>query len=1073
MSHGTLVCLALLALYVGLLCVIPGQGEAAEGGGGDSAVVAWYRFEAREALGADASGHRQDAKVTEGRAADGRVGGGLALDGRGGLELPSSDLLHAGQGFTFECWVRFANVTENMNVVSKDGEYLLRVDPPGEGGQISFFVNAGGSLEPRVRTVAAEPDTWYHLVAVWDGAYAKLWVNGQRFQVRRGGQVEPADSPVQIGTPARWGPVGLKGVLDEVRLHNRGLGDGEVLVAEYGLVPSATGPQATEGRFEFARDAQAWEGRNASELSVRDGALCARLEGPGAVLVNRSLDIPLAGTRFVAIRMAVSKGSEAKLLFLTSEGAGLVAFDILADGEMHSYVVRASDEAEWSGRLRTLGLAPSDEQAEAEVDFVRIGGEVEAPAEIAVKSLLPDAALIRAERPCRIVAALHNTGGAAEGLRAVLRAPRGVRIVGAAEETLARLGYDEKAEVFWQVQAEEATAGTGRLTIRDGDRVAARASLELGFAPAVDLPRADYVPEPQIAATGKYLVGAHYCPLWKQGSRSGVWELIVPYPERKPALGWYDEDNPEVTDWEIKWALEHGISFFVYCWYRANQGQAVEMHLSHAIHDGLFHSRYGDRFKFCIMWENQSKGHAGVASEEDLLQNLLPFWIENYFKHPSYLKVDNKPLLFVYRPEFLVDDLGSVEKVRSALDKVRQACREAGFDGLTILGEYRGTNPAPLELMREEGLDYSFAYCWPVGGHPSPEEAIRAQEGYWRQRREMAVLPDLLTVSMGWDSTPWHPSFSIWRLPPRDFRTACERARGFMDSLPEDELGRRLVLLDNWNEFGEGHYIAPHRQYGFGYLDAVRSVFSDAPETHVDLVPEDVGLGPYEEGYRRFVAQVEACSKKVVAEGGLEPGLLAWWTFDEDEGEPVALDYSGHGLGGSVDKATRVPGYRGRALACTGGSVNVPPGEPRFGVEQMTVECWVRTDTPDQSDRWLVNTIRGQGDSGFRLGLSQGRLCWAVPKTSWSHHLQAGEPLPLGKWVHVAGTYDGQTMRVYMEGREVGSLARGGRVLPNGHALTLGSYDRDHRAFFSGLLDEVRIYSRALTAEEIAQRARQ
>ena len=168
------------------------------------------------------------------------------------------------------------------------------------------------------------------------------------------------------------------------------------------------------------------------------------------------------------------------------------------------------------------------------------------------------------------------------------------------------------------------------------------------------------------------------------------------------------------------------------------------------------------------------------------------------------------------------------------------------------------------------------------------------------------MLPDLLTVSMGWDSTPWHPSFSIWRLPPKDFRTACERAKAFMDSLPEDELGRRLVLLDNWNEFGEGHYIAPHRQYGFGYLDAVRSVFSDAAEPHVDIVPEDVGLGPYEEGYRRFVGQVEACAKRVVAEGGLEPGLLAWWTFDEADDEPVALDYSGHGLGGSVDKATRV-----------------------------------------------------------------------------------------------------------------------------------------------------------------------
>ena len=56
--------------------------------------------------------------------------------------------------------------------------------------------------------------------------------------------------------------------------------------------------------------------------------------------------------------------------------------------------------------------------------------------------------------------------------------------------------------------------------------------------------------------------------------------------------------------------------------------------------------------------------------------------------------------------------------------------------------------------------------------------------------------------------------------------------------------------LDNWNEWSEGHYLAPHRQYGFGYLDVVRKVFSDAPEKHLDLVPGDIGLGPYDTAYK-------------------------------------------------------------------------------------------------------------------------------------------------------------------------------------------------------------------------------
>ena len=125
---------------------------------------------------------------------------------------------------------------------------------------------------------------------------------------------------------------------------------------------------------------------------------------------------------------------------------------------------------------------------------------------------------------------------------------------------------------------------------------------------------------------------------------------------------------------------------------------------------------------------NQLAGRkAGVADEKDLMVNLLPFWIKNYFKHPSYLKIDNRPVLFIYRPEFLVQDLGGVEKVAQALDRMRQACRDEGFAGLYVLGEYRGLDPNHLTLMKRLGLDYTFAYCWHIQNNPTPEQAIRAQ----------------------------------------------------------------------------------------------------------------------------------------------------------------------------------------------------------------------------------------------------------------------------------------------------------------------------------------------------------
>ena len=1060
--HPSVLCAALC-----VACCQPGAPAHASPQAG---LAAWYSFDLKADPAKDSSAYHHDAEVSAGTPVTGREGLGLSLDGREGLSVASTSLLQSHRGFTLDCWVMFTSTEQNMNIISKEGEYLLRVDPAAEGSSISFFVDVGGSLEPRVRGPVASPGVWYHLIAAWDGEYATLWVNSERYRSRRPGAISPTDAPVLIGRPGKWGTTGVKGIMDEVRLLSRALTAGDVLVAEYVLDQRPSGPGVRTARFEFDDGPGGWETRGVDGVRTRHGVIRGRFRGHGSALLHRHLNVPVAHRPFVALRMAVDKGSAGSVVFLTTGGAQAVTFPLNADGQMHSYVLRLDDDPEWDGRLLALGVAPSEVSTRASVDFIRVCAKPKAPPEVQVESLLASDVLPRAQRPCRITAVLRNTGGDGRNLVATLAVPEGVSLAPNSRRRTAQIGHGQATELSWEVIAEQAVPADIRLEVEGKAMTPATAIVRVRFDLPLDLPKADYVPEMRIAHSD-VLVGAHYCPLWKQGSRSSGWELIVPFPEREPALGWYDEDDPEVTDWEIKWALEHGISFFVYCWYRKSQGRPVETFLSHAIHDGLFNSRYGSKFKFCIMWENQQKGISGVASEQDLLQNLLPFWIETYFKHPSYLKVDNKPLLFVYRPEYLVQDLGGIANVRAALQKMRETCRQAGFDGLTLLGEYRGTQSAPLQLMADEGLDYTFAYCWPAPGNPSPAEAIRAQESAWRKTEGLGIIPQVITLSMGWDSTPWHASSSIWRLPPDDFKTLCKRGKAMMSTLPSDSLGSKMVLLDNWNEFGEGHYIAPHRQYGFAYLDAVREVFTNAPEPHVDIVPEDVGLGPYEKGFGRYTERREMCRKPVTAKRGAAPGLVGWWTFDEPEGTPCAWDYSGHRRGGFLTDATRVEGFRGRGLLCNGGSVTVPSDETRYPSREMTVECWIKTDTPGQHNKWFVNKIHGTGNSGFRLGLLEGKLCWAVSKTAWSHHLVDTEPVPLGEWVHVAATCDGKTMRLYVNGEERVSMPRTGRILSNRHALTLGNYQKGHRAFFTGLLDDVRIYGRALPPEEIRRHA--
>jgi len=120
----------------------------------------------------------------------------------------------------------------------------------------------------------------------------------------------------------------------------------------------------------------------------------------------------------------------------------------------------------------------------------------------------------------------------------------------------------------------------------------------------------------------------------------------------------------------------------------------------------------------------------------------------------------------------------------------------------------------------------------------------------------------------------------------------------------------------------------------------------------------------------------------------------------------------------------------------------------------------------------MLNRVFGDSpSSGFRLGLLRGKPCFHVPLTNWSHHLTAAEPLPAGRWVHLAATFDGKIMRLYMDGIERGTMERPGEVRPNGSPLVLGNYEVGHPAHFTGLLDDVRLYRRVLTPEEIRTHA--
>lgn len=384
----------------------------------------------------------------------------------------------------------------------------------------------------------------------------------------------------------------------------------------------------------------------------------------------------------------------------------------------------------------------------------------------------------------------------------------------------------------------------------------------------------DYVSAPISVSQTKTLVGIQNCSMWREGHHLG-WDLIAPFPDRKPALGFYDEGSPEVADWEIKWLAEHGVDFQIYCWFKPGSEAAPvkDPYMGYGLHDGYFNARYSDKMRFAILWENS--GYT-IKGNEDFRKNLVPFWMEYYFKDPRYLKIDNKPVFCVYRTDLLTGSIGKdVASVRAEMDFIRTACRKAGFDGAVLLAVCTSADKNILTDLKDMGFEGIYAYSWGTDGKSSDIQKAKME---WQQKSASGLIDLIPTLSHGMDCTPWfRPSGGFVSAEELRglFKWAKER---FIPSLGQNSLGKKMIILDNWNEFGEGHFMMPTSMEGFGYLDAVRE-FVGAPKNHEDLRPTSAQLARintlFPEGRKgpNYPIQKKPTLANVVKKG---------WYFDND-----------------------------------------------------------------------------------------------------------------------------------------------------------------------------------------------
>ena len=341
----------------------------------------------------------------------------------------------------------------------------------------------------------------------------------------------------------------------------------------------------------------------------------------------------------------------------------------------------------------------------------------------------------------------------------------------------------------------------------------------------------DYAPAPEAKANlDDYLTILNICSLWRNGTHFG-WGVVSAYDEPTPVLGYYDEGNPETADWEINYMVNHGIDVQAFCWYAdTSTAPLKEPRNSEQLHNGYQLAKYSDYMYYVIIWEAAGTNKLTSSSFRN---NTVPYWFENYFLDERYLKIDNKIVLPVYSANTIAEEknLGSAANVKAEFDYLEEVAKSYGFDGVIFLSAGDAT-----ENVAAMGFDGVYAYNWGTEGKKYSVNVDRntktAANG---EKFGVYAIP---TISVGFDSMPWHFERE-GMMTEEDFTKSLEWVKNtYLPKYSKNvSWADKLVWLSTWNEYGEGTYMMPAGQNGFGYVDVIRKTLTNMPENHTDTVP--------------------------------------------------------------------------------------------------------------------------------------------------------------------------------------------------------------------------------------------
>ena len=351
---------------------------------------------------------------------------------------------------------------------------------------------------------------------------------------------------------------------------------------------------------------------------------------------------------------------------------------------------------------------------------------------------------------------------------------------------------------------------------------------------------------------------------------------------------------------------------------------------------------------------------------------------------------------------------------------------------------------------------------------PYPDGLVQGTTYYWRIDEVNEADPN----------SPWKGD--VW-----SFTVPSNKA---YDPVPGD--GAKYVAEDVELSWAAGLNAILHNVYFGDDLETVTNATGAPPQPNTTFSP-----GPLELE-KTYYWRVDEFDTATTHTGDVwsfltvpdipitDANLLCWWKFDEDAGS-TALDHSGHGHHGTLEGDTQwVDGIVGGALEFDGAGDRVVDNTAASylnGLDAITVCMWIKSDIvgtdkgfingedPDDND----NVVTMRYDSAGGTGGGTNVLKMAVTSTEGEQQLESSNNAQTTDWQHVAMVWSsGQQLKFYING--VLDVPTDNQPATTGTItgctkLVIGAGSKDAGGGWDGLIDDVRIYDRVLTAEEITE----